>query len=299
MKKRCPVAGLAVLLAVCLSLSSCGEIFWRARRVGEREELPACDSLEIYVWQMAPESYRCAMFPGTYREKTFEELLHKTISSVSVEEVKELLAASDVPAEKIVIYPYISTLSSYAYAIDEGYLSRLSALFGGKYRVASADGYGQNAVQVPDDFSLFFRWGIDGISSFDSKTGELIKDRGASDAAKYTATYTPDAFDCAYFYSLLTESIDLFSYPASSYDPYNAPDAKLRLHASPSRTVEITLCANGKTHTVLLSDIALADASECWCEEAAHLVEVIEEIAAHLTATEEWMALPEYERCFL
>lgn len=299
MKKRRLFGWLGALLAVCLSLSSCGEIFWRARRVGEREELPPCDELEIYVWQSAPESYRCAMFAGTYRKKTFEELLHKTLSSVSVEEVKELLAASDVPTEKTVIYPYISTLSSYAYAIDEEYLSRLSALFDGKYRVASADGYGQNAVHVPDDFSLFFRWGIDGISSFDSKTGELIKDRDASDAAKYTATYMPDAFDCAYFYSLLTESIDFFSYPASSYDLYNAPDAKLRLHASPSRTVEITLRANGKTRTVLLSDIALSGASECWCEEAARLVEVIEELAAYLTATEEWTALPEYERRFL
>ena len=43
--------------------------------------------------------------------------------------------------------------------------------------------------EIPDDFSFSIMWNTDGISSYDSKTGILIKDKYATNPNEYTTTY--------------------------------------------------------------------------------------------------------------
>ncbi len=91
--------------------------------------LSAFKGLELYVWQMAPGSWYCGLMEGTNRLKTEEEL--RSLPPATVQEMRTILAAYDVPEEEIFVIPFNHPLSSYAYPIDEALEKEARALFFG------------------------------------------------------------------------------------------------------------------------------------------------------------------------
>lgn len=146
--------------------------------------------------------------------------------------------------------------------------------------------------KVPDDFSFSIVWGCYGISSYDSKTGKLIKTKDTTNISKYTTTYKMSKEELSRIYNILFSRIDINSYP-NKYDPYNAPDAEIRLVSMPSQTVIISVTANGRTKTVTCDEISFG--VEGYDEHATEFIKAKSDIVNILTSTDEWQALPEYE----
>ncbi len=74
-------------------------------------DLSTFKGLEVYVWQMAPNSYSCGVLPGTNREKTLEEMLN--LQGATIEEMRTILSTYDIPKENIIIIPWQNPLSSF------------------------------------------------------------------------------------------------------------------------------------------------------------------------------------------
>ncbi len=74
-------------------------------------DLPTGKGLEVYVWQMAPDSYSCGVMAGTNRYKELEELMN--LKGASVGEMKAILSGYDIPKENIFIIPWQNPISSY------------------------------------------------------------------------------------------------------------------------------------------------------------------------------------------
>lgn len=146
--------------------------------------------------------------------------------------------------------------------------------------------------KLPEDFSFSLVWNTFGISSYDSKTGKLIKTKDTSNIKKYTTKYKMTDEELYKIYDILYNRINIDSYP-DDYDPYNAPDAEVRLVSTPSRTVIISVAANGTEKTVTCKEISFGTVG---CDErATKFLKAVKEITDILTSTDEWQALPEYE----
>lgn len=74
-------------------------------------DLPTSKGLEVYVWQMAPDSYSCGVLPGTNREKTLEELMK--LKGATIAEMQVILSTYDIAVENIFIIPWQNPVSSY------------------------------------------------------------------------------------------------------------------------------------------------------------------------------------------
>ena len=74
-------------------------------------DLPTTKGLEVYVWQMAPNSYSCGVLSGTNRNKTPEEMAK--LKGASIDEMKAILTTYAIPKEDIIIIPWQNPISSY------------------------------------------------------------------------------------------------------------------------------------------------------------------------------------------
>ena len=74
-------------------------------------DLSTFKGLEVYVWQMAPNSYSCGVMEGTNRSKELEELM--SLKGTTIDEMKVILASYDIPKERIHIIPWQNPISSY------------------------------------------------------------------------------------------------------------------------------------------------------------------------------------------
>ena len=74
-------------------------------------DLSAFKGLEVYVWQMAPNSYSCGVLSGTNREKTLEELWN--MKGTTIEEMRTILSTYDILKEDIIVIPWQNPISSY------------------------------------------------------------------------------------------------------------------------------------------------------------------------------------------
>ncbi len=92
-------------------------------------EMSDFKGIEVYVWQMSENSYRCGMLSGTNREKTNEEISALQFKSLSIEEAKAILNELGVAKEDIIVLPISQACSSYYYEIDEEYEERVNNLF--------------------------------------------------------------------------------------------------------------------------------------------------------------------------
>ena len=73
--------------------------------------LSTIKGLEVYVWQMAPESYSFGLLEGTNIEKTFEQLWN--MKGISASQMRAILSSYDIDKNDIIIIPYQNPISSY------------------------------------------------------------------------------------------------------------------------------------------------------------------------------------------
>ncbi|MBQ8904767.1 MAG: hypothetical protein IJY85_00175 [Ruminococcus sp.] len=92
-------------------------------------EMDHFKGIEVYVWKMGENSYRCGALPGTNRNKAYEEILALVEHSVSVDEMKMIMQYSDVPQEDYFIIPCVQPISSYYYEIDDALREEINQLF--------------------------------------------------------------------------------------------------------------------------------------------------------------------------
>ena len=144
-----------------------------------------------------------------------------------------------------------------------------------------------NPAVIPEDFSFALTWNCYGISSYDSQTGKLVKTTDATNQDDYVTNYQLTDLDKEYIYHLIT-SLDIHSYP-EVYDPKNGT-------SKPSMTLILTVYCNGAQNTVKAENIALSFTSED--EKGQAFLSVCEAICNRLTATDEWKALPAYEKLY-
>ncbi len=143
-------------------------------------------------------------------------------------------------------------------------------------------------AQGEPDFSL--RFGVYGQSSFDSKTGELVK-------TKDVINRSPEEFRTLLALSdeqkaeigKALDKLDITSYP-DSFDPYS--DGENSVRSSPS--VTLVLRVGGKT--VTCNDIAIS--GEGRTEKGRLFLETVGKIESILTSSAEWKALPDYEALY-
>ena len=109
-----------------------------AERVPQYFDLSTFKGLEVYVWSMAEGSYRCGVLAGTNRNKTWEEIMDLSLHSVSVEEMKQILASYDIPDEEVFLLACHQPISSFAYEIDSAYCAAVAAQFDDRYACFSA-----------------------------------------------------------------------------------------------------------------------------------------------------------------
>lgn len=152
----------------------------------------------------------------------------------------------------------------------------------------------QSGIELPEDFSFSIVWGTYGVSSYDSKSGKLVKTKDASNVGKYTAYVKMSKSELQNVYRCLFCDISLFSYP-DSYDPFNAPDAENRIASQPNQTIIISVTANGSTKTVRCDSVAYGRLDDCYSDEAKAFLSAELEIVNLITSFPEWKAFPEYE----
>jgi hypothetical protein len=140
------------------------------------------------------------------------------------------------------------------------------------------------------DFSFTLVWGCYGISSYDSKTGKLVKTNHATHPEDYVTTFYFTEAELAEIEALLS-ALDLKNYP-DEYDPHLTEDGQTTL-SSPSMDLILTVEMNGEVKTVACRDIALQYTSRV--KKGNALLQTCKQMIDQLTATEEWRALPDYE----
>ncbi len=92
-------------------------------------DLPTENGLNLYIWQMAENSYSCGLLPS--KNYTQKELFDLHTAPASLEEMRLIVASyfPDIQRHNLNIIPITMPHSSYAYDIDEEYTKSVTALF--------------------------------------------------------------------------------------------------------------------------------------------------------------------------
>lgn len=137
-----------------------------------------------------------------------------------------------------------------------------------------------------DSFSFSLTWGCYGISSYDSKTGKLVKTTDATHPEDYVTTYRLTEEQLRRIYGWI-EELQVSGYP-DVYDPQEGG-----LFSNPSMTLILTVQTDTVQKTIRASDIAYTYKADN--AKGRKFLDVCYAIKTLLTETEEWEALPEYE----
>ena len=137
----------------------------------------------------------------------------------------------------------------------------------------------------PEDFSFSLVWGTYGTSSYDSRTGKLVKTTDATNPEDYVTYLHLSDETLDYFYGLLRD-LDVEAFP----DEYN-PDRHTM--CTPSSALTVTVRAGGRKKTVRVDDMAASRIA--YIGKCKKYIEACTAIRDFLMHTEEWKALPEYE----
>lgn len=139
--------------------------------------------------------------------------------------------------------------------------------------------------EMPEDFSFEITWGTYGVSSYDSKTGELVKTSHATNTEDYVTKYELSDENKRLIYDYI-RTLNPDDYP----DEYNPNEG---VYSEPSMTLILTVCANGTEKTIKAENIAHADDSKS--TKGRRFLSTCNKITDILTSSEEWKALPDYE----
>lgn len=137
-----------------------------------------------------------------------------------------------------------------------------------------------------ESFSFTLTWGCYGISSYDSSTGILIKEKNASHPESYTTVYQLPEEQKLQIYQLLKELM-VTAYP-NSYKPHGDGVA-----SNPSMTLILSVKTDAVNKTVTAENIAMTFESKDI--KGQRFLSACKAIADILTESPEWKALPEYE----
>ena len=131
------------------------------------------------------------------------------------------------------------------------------------------------------DFSL--TWGTFGISSYDSKTGCLVKTDDAPNVEDFTTTYFLTPREKLKVYKTVRE-LNMTSYP----EEYN-PTAGIG--SDPYQTLILSVEINATNIKITANEVALGDATS---EKGQRFMDACKTISDILKNTDEWKALPDY-----
>ena len=156
-------------------------------------------------------------------------------------------------------------------------------------------------VIVPEDFSISLSWGIYGISSYDSRTGNLIKElnpTGLFGATKddFKAKYYLSDDEKEKIYKLLLD-IDFDSYP-SDYRPYE------EYWCLPMSLFRITVRYKGYEKAIYSEQFPGEILSRDYYQEiytdkrSYNFIRLYDTLVEILTSTEEWKTMPQYDHTF-
>ena len=139
---------------------------------------------------------------------------------------------------------------------------------------------------IPEDFSFALTWNCYGVSSYDSKTGKLVKTTDATHPEDYVTTCHLPEETTKQIYDMLRD-LDIGEYPYL-YNPYGNGDA-----SEPPMSLILTVRISETERTIRAEDISLS--YQAGNKKGQNFLDVCREISDTLTATEEWKALPDYE----
>ena len=143
---------------------------------------------------------------------------------------------------------------------------------------------------IPEDFSFSLVYGVAGDLTYDSETGELVKQRTATNVEDYTTTFFFTAEQKYQLYDLFVV-MDPASYP----DEYNPFDPLVR--SDPSDEIVLTVTYHGVTKTITCHDVPIG--AEAVDEQGERFMDVVHAITKIIYASDEWQALPEYEHFYI
>lgn len=139
--------------------------------------------------------------------------------------------------------------------------------------------------EVPEDFSFALTWGVYGISSYDSRTGKLVKTTDATNPKDYV-TYVKLSDEVMELIYKKLRALDVESYP-DEYDPDPL------MASTPSADLILTVRRGDQVKTIAAKDVSLSYTSPS--VKGKRFIDTCLDISDILTATEEWKALPDYE----
>ena len=142
--------------------------------------------------------------------------------------------------------------------------------------------------EMPEDFSFTISWGVFGKSSYNSKTGILVKTTDATNPDDYITTYNLSNYEMKFIYNLLCE-LHMEAYP-------NEIDEKDFVMSDPYCKYSLSVECDGFSKTITANQVGLSSIEEAGkTKKAKKYLETIDEIVEILTGTDEWKALPDYE----
>ena len=139
---------------------------------------------------------------------------------------------------------------------------------------------------IPEDFSFALTWNCYGISSYDSKTGKLVKTTDATHPEDYVTTCHLPEETTKQIYDMLRD-FDIGEYPYL-YNPYGNGAA-----SEPPMSLILTVRVGEAERTIRAEDISLSYQTSS--KKGQRFLDVCREISDILAATDEWKALPDYE----
>ena len=137
--------------------------------------------------------------------------------------------------------------------------------------------------EVPEDFSFALTWGVYGISSYDSRTGKLVKTKDATNPRDYV-TYVKLSDEVMELIYKKLRALDVESYPDEYYPT---------LGSEPSAELILTVRRGDYVKTIEAKDVSLS--FDALFPKGKRFINTCSDISDILTATEEWKALPDYE----
>ena len=135
------------------------------------------------------------------------------------------------------------------------------------------------------NFSFSLTWNTYGISSYDSKTGTLIKTSDATNPKEYTTNLKLTEQQYSAVWKLI-KGLDIESYP-DEYNPHGNGAS------TPYMTLILSVKADRIDKTITVKETMLS--YEADNKKGQKFLDTCKGIRDILTATEEWKALPEYE----
>jgi len=139
---------------------------------------------------------------------------------------------------------------------------------------------------MPEDFDFSLTWGCYGISSYDSKSGVLVKTTDATHPEDYVACYKLSEEEKQQIYEII-RTLNPEDYP-DVYDPQEG-----ECMSEPSMTLVLTVKSNGTEKAISAKDIAYAFTAKN--KKGQAFLTACDRIKTLLIETEEWKALPDYE----